>query len=47
MFLLTGLGTGVHGMIPCGNTDEVFDAMVNTVIRAENDLYFEAECACT
>jgi hypothetical protein len=34
-------------MMPRGVTYEAFDAMVDTAIRAENDLYFEAECART
>ncbi len=47
MFLLTGLRPEVSGIMPCGVTFEAFDAMVDTAIWAENNLYFEAECART
>jgi hypothetical protein len=47
MFLLTGLRPEVRSMMLCGVSYEVFDAMVDTAIRAENDLQFEAECART
>ncbi len=47
MFLLTRLRPEVRGMMPCGVTYEALDAMVDAAIRAENDLYFEAECAHT
>ncbi len=47
MFLPTGLRPEVRSMMPRGVTYEAFDAMVNTAIRAENDLQFEAECART
>ncbi len=45
MFLLTGLCPEVRCMMPRGVTYEAFDAMVDAAIRAENNLYFEAECA--
>jgi hypothetical protein len=47
MFLLTGLCPEVRSMMPRGITYEAFDAMVDSAIRAENDLQFEAECART
>jgi hypothetical protein len=47
MFLLTGLRPEVRGMMPRGVTYEAFGTMVDTAIRAENDLQFEAKCART
>jgi hypothetical protein len=47
MFLQTGLHLEVRGMMQRGVTDKSFDAMVDSVIWAENDLQFEAEFART
>jgi hypothetical protein len=47
MFLLTGLHPEVRSMMPRSITYEAFDAMVDAVIRAENDLQFEAKCVRT
>jgi hypothetical protein len=47
MFLQTVLCPEVCSMMPRGVTYKVFDAMVNTLIQAENNLQFEAECART
>jgi hypothetical protein len=38
MFLPTRLRLNVRSMMPCGVTYEAFDAMVNAVTWAENDL---------
>jgi hypothetical protein len=47
MFLLTRLHPEVRSMMPRGIAFEAFDTMVDTVIRAENNLQFEAESVRT